>query len=620
MAEIIINPDIAKLDIDSQLKARKTIYQTLLDGMVEANKGTMPDYNTAPYSKPQEDADGNPIYWDDPNGNRILLTIPNQVKIQEKMNEMSSIQMKNAAYLFAKVIDDATTTATTGVDTTGFVQKSGDAMTGMFRALHGFEAGYDGNLIFSVIKNAAEELVAHVYGSLIVDKDVTVNGQINVSNIGIWFNKHQSIYFDDNTLQINNEKIQMTGDINVDGSFKLGDILINKQGLFCGTDTFYHSGNSNISTIDWSMKDAHVYGNLIVDGSTTYNGRLRALNGFDLGEKGVGMLSSKYDDTTKKTSLNMTTDLNIQPGYGVMFDDKYIIQVRDGASNIISFSTPGRIMNLGDSSGEEPNKVATQFISLQADLYDSTHTRKLVSFDGSGNFPNGFSAGVANSGDWAMRTYTHSSDDYGVVFHRKIALGGEYGPKLSAEDNNESLYIDLPYTHTLTNGPSIEHLGIKWNFGPSNSIWHYPPSDTENDISLHIDTDGEFIIFDKPVEAKFFSINTLKYKTQLIENALYLREGIFIEGMNDGMFFAGNAYFNKNVQSQKFASGLAGYGWGIIKSDFAGGYHATFDELTVRKKMRIYELEVQKSGGTNGALWITDSCSGDLVEEISEAY
>lgn len=40
-----------------------------------------------------------------------------------------------------------------------------------------------------------------------------------------------------------------------------------------------------------------------------------------------------------------------------------------------------------------------------------------------------------------------------------------------------------------------------------------------------------------------------------------------------------------------------------------------FDELTIRKKMRIYELEIQKAYATNGSLWISDSCSGDRVEK-----
>ena len=30
-----------------------------------------------------------------------------------------------------------------------------------------------------------------------------------------------------------------------------------------------------------------------------------------------------------------------------------------------------------------------------------------------------------------------------------------------------------------------------------------------------------------------------------------------------------------------------------------------------------YELEVQKQSVTNGSWWVSDACSGDLVEEIS---
>ena len=66
----------------------------------------------------------------------------------------------------------------------------------------------------------------------------------------------------------------------------------------------------------------------------------------------------------------------------------------------------------------------------------------------------------------------------------------------------------------------------------------------------------------------------------------------------------------------RFASGFAGYGWAIAQDELVGGYSATFDELTIRKKARFYELEVQKHSVTNGALWVSDSCSGDLVEEI----
>jgi hypothetical protein len=83
------------------------------------------------------------------------------------------------------------------------------------------------------------------------------------------------------------------------------------------------------------------------------------------------------------------------------------------------------------------------------------------------------------------------------------------------------------------------------------------------------------------------------------------------------MLHNGNSYFTNSIGSIRFASGFAGYGWAIMVDETFGGYAATVDELTVRKKMRVYELEVQKMSVTNGSLWVSDSCSGDMVEEIN---
>lgn len=83
-----------------------------------------------------------------------------------------------------------------------------------------------------------------------------------------------------------------------------------------------------------------------------------------------------------------------------------------------------------------------------------------------------------------------------------------------------------------------------------------------------------------------------------------------------GIKHYGNSTFLGSLSSEYFASGFAGAGWAIIRNLTTGNVAATFDELTVRKKMRIYELEVQKISATNGSLWVSDNCSGDLVEKI----
>jgi hypothetical protein len=104
--------------------------------------------------------------------------------------------------------------------------------------------------------------------------------------------------------------------------------------------------------------------------------------------------------------------------------------------------------------------------------------------------------------------------------------------------------------------------------------------------------------------------------TRLTDSALYFRENQYLLSGADGIKHYGNAYFLENVASELFSSGFAGSGWAIQKNQTTGNVSATFDELTVRKKMRIYELEVQKLSATNGALWISDSCSGDTVEKL----
>jgi len=72
-----------------------------------------------------------------------------------------------------------------------------------------------------------------------------------------------------------------------------------------------------------------------------------------------------------------------------------------------------------------------------------------------------------------------------------------------------------------------------------------------------------------------------------------------------------------DLSSELFSSGFAGSGWAIQKNKTTGNTTATFDELTVRKRMRVYELEVQRTSATNGALWISDSFSGYSVEKIT---
>ena len=388
-------------------------------------------------------------------------------------------------------------------------------------------------------------------------------------------------------------------------------ISIGSNGIFNDKNEYYHAGNSNNSTTDWDMRDAHVYGDLTVDGAQNYNGRLTALKGFDLGEDGQKLLYSYKENEESAAYIQLATDLALWSGYGIKFDNSYIIKVRGGSDNIVSFAAPGKIMNLGDSDGE----TKTVHIALQTAIKNYNGDYSIVTQYGDGNFPNSFSAGCANSGPTVLQTYYTNANDCGFISKRNLRLGSVNGPIINTGSLSDDVVFDLPYVHVLVEGlPQTERIPFKISYKTTTSLFN--DKSKEWSASLNFHTDAEFFTFNKHVESESFSIISQHYKTRLIENTLFFDDGAFIEGLTDGLRFTGNAYYGNNVSSNDFSSGFAGSGWAIAQDELVGGYSATFDELTIRKKARFYELEVQKHSVTNGALWVSDSCSGDLVEEI----
>jgi hypothetical protein len=591
MAEAQLNFDENALDTATSLY---DLYSRFYEGMRIANLVDAPDYVTNPPTTNEGEID--------------------TAAIMQGLAEYSTILMKNSAYMMANAIistigDGGGSGGSVGA---GYLSRNGDSMAGQLGALYGFQTGYNNQLIFDVSINADEKKTAHVYGQLIVDDNLSVSGQLNMSDNGIYFSKHQMIYYADDKLHVNSENMLFTGDIEVVGSLSIGDIVINENGLFSGEQEFYHSGNSNNKDTDWNMRNAHVYGDLVVDGSQEFNGFLSALQGFELGADGKKLFYSFEDEETGFASLRLATDLALLTGYGIKFNDNYIVRVRGGADNIVSFSAPGMVMNLGDSDGETP----TSGIALQTGIYNYNSDYCMVSQYGDGNFKNSLSAGCANSGPTVIQTYYRATDDCGVVFARKIRLGGSAGPSLYTDSTQSVMGITIPYTHIINDSANqTDHLPISLSYQETNSL--FKDQSKIWSASLHINTDAEFFTFKKPIEGKSFSIISELYKTRLIENTLFFDDGKFLEGVTDGIRHTGNAYFANNLSSMEFASGFAGYGWAINESELYGGIAATFDELTIRKKMRVYELEVQRQSVTNGSLWVSDACSGDIVEEIA---
>lgn len=569
------------------------LYIRLYEGMRTANECTPPDYTTNP-----------PLTED----GEIDIAAMN-----EGLSAYSTILMKNSAYLYASSIIGVVGEGGGGSGGAGgnYLLRTGDSMEGPLNALYGITGGYEGNVVFEASINASEEPILLVYGDIVArNKRITANS-IDIADEGIYFNGTQVIYIDEEgILNLDADSIKFGAPVKFD-QIQIGDLLITELGITWGEYDFYHGGNCNNADTDWSMRDAYVYGDLNVEGGISIAGLFQALNGFALGADGVAILYSNKLEGDEHAHIVVDSDINLTLTHSFQVGHAKVLFARNGENDIISLSAPGRVLNLGDSDGD----IFTKYISLQADVYNAAGNKMIVSMYGDGNFYGSLKAGCGASST-AFETYLNTEEDYGVMFLKNIRFGDAHGPAISSDGGiHKELLMRLPYDYVDENNlarSALLPVGFKMEYTTS----LYKDLSKDWSASLHVRSDAEFVVFDNPVEAKRFAIDSEIYKTCLIENALFFNDGIFIEGLADGMLANGNFYFSDSLSSRAFASGFAGYGWAISENRTYGGFAATFDELTVRKKMRVYELEVQKMSVTNGSLWVSDSCSGDIVEEI----
>ena len=604
MALPVLNPGISTLDPNSVLYA---LYTRFYNDIVAANAVDSPDF-TPQASEIQENGDLTEAYY---------------TRVNEGMASYKDILMRNSAYNQANAILSTLDPSTPGGGMgSGYVARTGDSMIGLLQAKYGFEAGYDNTKVFDttiITENEADVNVAHVYGRLLVDENIGVTGKITVGNDGIFFGSDQTLYKDNSgKIVLKGTNIKLDGAIAATGNITRGDIVIASNSIYNGNNVYYHAGNSNIATVDWTAKDLTVAGDAVITGDSLFGGFLSALHGFSLGADSTALLQSVVvteSDVVVDKYINLKSFVSLGNGTGLKYNSHPILKAYVGPDSNprVDFGAPGMKLYLGASDGA----TATSRIILQAPIYNYDNTYRIISQYGDGNFPNSFSAGCANSGPTVMQTYYTSASDCGVVFLKNIRLGSSNGPILATDSYEKQAVLTLPHVHVVSSTNTTEHLPVKMYFDDTDSV--FADQSLSWSASLNIDLDNanaEFFSFKKPVEAPFFSIEGSTYKTKLGENVLFFADGVFLEGVNGGIYHSGNATFSASIGSTAFASGFAGYGWAVMSNLLYGGYEATFDTLTVRKKMRVYELEVQKITATNGSLWVSDACSGDSVTEL----
>lgn len=508
--------------------------------------------------------------------------------------DATSIRLKNSAYSFASAIAGSVIGEGGGESSGGvlldYVKKSGGDMVGKLLANYGFEAGLENRRILSFFKDEqTNRFSMRVDGDLQIDGDgfylggkavLSYNPLSDISTL-----QSTSLYF-------GNTSVISEGEITI-GTKEKGIYLSPEMLLINGHDV-YHNGNANLTSKDWSMKDAVVSGNLQVTGPTLLSGLLRALHGVELGIDGNVCMS------VTPQAISLTGYLSFGSGYGIKIAGTPVF-VRTNEKDIQLGAIGGDLL-LGNNHTEK--------IRLFAGITDIDGDNLLLSKYGAAYFPDSIVV-RHNYGNDLLSSYRIDDADEGMVIHKRLRFGNTTKCFLEAGSSGIALASSLLFTtaelHEVNN--------YRTEFGHKESTSLYRPLN-RNSASMYIGTDTDFICTEKPLEAKGH-LGIDGSLTRLADGLLFFSSENYLLAATGGIRHYGNSLFLGDISSERFSSGFAGSGWSVSLNRTTGNIAATFDEITIRKKMRIYELEVQKNSVTNGAQWVSDSCSGDKVEKIT---
>lgn len=502
----------------------------------------------------------------------------------------TSIRLHNTAYGFAAAIAGAVggDSSSEGGVLIEYLRKSGGDMSGLLRAHYGFEAGAENRTLLTAYARKDGAGVRF-------PEDIDVRGSILLSG-------HRVIGYDIQngcvTLSAATLDLGDTGLISR-SSILVGDtdtgVRITAAEITVGGNEVFHSGNACHEDADWMMRDAAVAGALHVTGTTELSGVLKALHGAELGIGGQRML------LLREEGLSAVCHLSFGEGYGV----------RMGGVTVLGGLSEGRVQLSGAGGSLLLGGERMGRIRLLSGLTDTDENYMLLSPYGEAYFPGSLTV-RHNFGELLLSSYRRDSEDEGITVHKRLRLGSDTGVYLCAEDGEVALHG--VFTRTLPDSKTVEHIALGTRFG-----YRYSAEDTFSEEApagvLAVETDAAAVHFEKPVRSGE-SFGIAGSATCLADGVLSLSEGLFLSAGADGITHYGNTYLTGDVASVRFTPGLAGAGWGIRCSAATGNTAATFDELTVRKRMRVYELEIQKTEVVGGALWISHSFRGDEVERI----
>lgn len=515
--------------------------------------------------------------------------------------DTTSIRLRNTAYGFAEAIAGGVAgeggVADGGV-LAGYLKLTGGQMSGPLGADYGFTAGIDNRRVLEVFRSPVNDSQGQVTG---YDYGVRILGNMKVEGDHLYFGGQQFITYIGKLgtmfvryprMDFSSSSIRSLGEMYF-GADKTSGVYLSSSALRFGGHDVYHAGNAGHADADWAMKDATVAGVLTVDGSTSLNGQLTALNGVLLGYDGRTFLS------ITGSAVTLSADLDMRGSHAIRFGDHPALSILE--TNGLQISAPGGDLLLG----AEP----TARVRLLAPLTDEQGTHTLLTPTGGAWFPDSLRVGHSFGGD-LLSTYRTDNSDQGIVVHELLRFGSRDGAFI--RNFLGQFGFCSKSDHTSESGGKMQEVLTVMGHLPSTSL--LAPQNRSSDTFV-ISTEADFIFLGNRAEAEQ-SIGIAGSLTRLEQQCLFFTDNYRLQSVTGGIKHYGQALFADGISSEFFSSGLAGSGWAVLTNRTTGHAEATFDTLTVRRRLRVYEMEVQHSRTSNGALWISDACSGDSVEKL----
>ena len=336
----------------------------------------------------------------------------------------TSIRLHNTAYGFAEAISSGVSGESGGTGSwAGYLPRSGGDMQGPLCADYGFTAGTDNRRLLETYRTPQSDdegnIIGYTYG-------IRLTGDVHVGGNQLFVGGMQplrceqatdTIYLSGKRVNFGDAYLSLTGSILL-GESKENGVLLTSDCLLIHGREVYHGGNANLPTVAWSMHDAAVAGSLEVSGAATLSGKLRALQGAELGDGGR-MLFSILGET-----VSCLSDLTFSAGCGVRISGVTVLK-GSGASDIRLEGADGDLLMGGDR---------TVKIRLMSNLTDIDGEHVLLSPYGAAYFPDSIRVRHNYGGD-LLSSYRTDSEDEGIVIHKRLRFGSTGGCYLTGEDD-----------------------------------------------------------------------------------------------------------------------------------------------------------------------------------------